>query len=236
MDGWRDGLCLVLIAGATGGCATTSVSTDRTAPTGIAPGDAIAVVAWAAPKCEADASRTCPEPLAGEGEFDHCVALAMQAERPDLLLLRLAQLERIAPSAGPGFPRNADALMPLLQANAFRRELAAQRVRYVVVVRGHTATSESRLAGGSAGGREWYLWSIGGEWERTSNVRAEVLDVGEARQAGTLAAFSRGKAGFQVPVIAIIPLPPVPYSSPTESSACEALGKSVLEFILHQDR
>jgi hypothetical protein len=160
----------------------------------------------------------------------------MQAARPDLVVVRLPQLERGPFADGLGFPRTAEELTSSLRVDSFQRRLAALNLRYVVVVRGQTTKGPGQLAGGSAGGRSWYLWSIGSEWDRASSVSAEVVDVPGARQAGGVTAHSRGKEGLQVPVILILPLPPVPYSAATESLACEALGKPVVDFLLHQDR
>lgn len=236
------GLCVVVLAAGLTDCASTSVSTDRRAGTGIAAGESVAVIAAGPQKCADEASKDCPNSaLAGalDSEFEHCLASAMQSERSDLAVIRAADLRRAFPQTrSQDFPRSVEALIPLLQNDGFRQGLTSLRLRYVLVVQGSTTTGSSQLQGVSPFERRDAigLWAIGGEWDRYSSITAEVIDLVEARHSGKLMASSRGKAGFSVPVFVIIPLPPVPYSAPTETEACSALGKAVVAFLLHRDK
>ena len=169
-----------------------------------------------------------------ESEFEHCLSIAMRAESADLTIVRWAQFRRGGLPAGGGFQDTAEALLAQLKEDSFRRTLAALKLRYVLVVSGGTTKGPGRaqLAGPDLRSG---LWGIGGEWERHSFVTATVIDVAEVRHAGALTASSRGKEGFVVPVFLILPLPPVPFSTPTESEACNALGKAVAGFFAHKD-
>jgi hypothetical protein len=236
MSGRIFGLCTgVLAAVVVSGCASTSVSASRKAATGMAPGESVAVVAHRAAPCEGTAGKDCPaSETAAENDFAECLAAAIQAEKADLTVRQAPELKRASFQDGRGFPETVETLMPLLQEDAFRRRLG---VRYVVVVRGSTTTgaSQFQIAPPGSYGRGWdmLMWGVGSEWSRSSSVTAEVVDVAGVRHAGAVTAYSHGKSGVAIPIVAIVPVP-IPYSAPTESFACAALGKAVVDFLLHK--
>ncbi len=237
MGGGKSAVGLLAVVAGLAGCATTSVSVDRAATTGIEPGDSVAVILGRPTDCEAHAGKECPDAFlaeATEKDFERCLAAAMLAERSDLTVIPTDELRRAA-FPGSRFedaPRSIAALLPLAQSAEFRRRIAALKLRYVLLVRVATETANAKpVFAASSGG----VWGVGGEWDRISSVTAEILDLREARQSGALTASSYGRAGFVVPVLVIIPLPPVPYSAMTETEACKALGKAVVEFLQRAD-
>ena len=100
-------------------------------------------------------------------------------------------------------------------------------LRYLIVLKASTTESGRKTTFDMNDG----VWGVGRESDRFTFIAAEILDIKEVRQSGSLNAHASGKAGFMVPFVLIIPLPPFPYSAMTESHACSSLGKAVAQFI-----
>jgi len=76
------------------------------------------------------------------------------------------------------------------------------------------------------------MWAVSESWARHSNFHALVLDVKRYSESGEISSRSEGAVGYVLPVLLIIPLPPIPWLSMTESEACSALGSAVAKFIV----
>jgi hypothetical protein len=109
--------------------------------------------------------------------------------------------------------------------------MAPLRLRYIVIL--DAATRE--VGRGATVDFDRGVWGVGSEWTRVSELSAAVLDVTSAQQSGTVGSQSWGKAGFVVPFVLVIPLPPIPWSSFTESRACNALGPAIATFVAGEE-
>jgi len=234
MSSTKHALCLLLIALVSAGCAHTGhVGRDRFSPTGIAPGEAVAILL--AQRCAGLSESDCEEvPSAmAQMEFETCFGDAMRAKKSDLAIIPANEFLR---SAFPvtdlhEAPRTSEAWLPMLHDAEFHQRVNRLRVRYLVVLKVSTFEGSSRRTFGAAQG----MWGVGGEWDRTSSMVAEILDLREARQSGKLTSSAHGKQGYVVPVFVIIPLPPVPYFAATEAKACSSLGRAAAKFVLEKD-
>lgn len=79
------------------------------------------------------------------------------------------------------------------------------------------------------------VWGVGRESQRTTMYKATVWGSAVRGRVGTLALQTKGRTGWVVPVLVVLPLPPVPYWSNTESRACEAMGDALVEFLYSEE-
>jgi hypothetical protein len=79
-------------------------------------------------------------------------------------------------------------------------------------------------------------WGVGRESRRTTTYKATVWESATHDLAGTLTLETVGATGWVVPVLVVLPLPPVPYWSNTESKACKAMGDALVEFLYSDAR
>jgi hypothetical protein len=211
------------------------VSTDRLAATGIEPEEGISLILGVERECKQKSEAEClPSSVSESAErtLEYCVANALRAEKSDMRIIPAEEFRRVAfPGARfQDMPRTIKTLLPVLQDAGFRQRVIPLNLRYLVVVRVSTqkVNPETHLRVDEG------VWGIEKNWERVSLAVAEVLDVKQARQSGGSTAESRGLEGIAFPFLLIVPLPPVPYSSPTETSACQSLGKAIGKFVLQK--
>lgn len=237
MNTKRFALCLALIAASLSGCASKPyVNTDRFAATGIESGEAITIILGEYQECKDHVDGGCPASSLTENserEFALCLSGAMGAAERDL---KIIPAETFWLTAFPGIafqdlPRSSEVLTVLLKDEGFRGRIAPLNLRYAIVLKVSTRESGRKTTFGASQG----VWGIGRESIRASSISAEIMDLREARPSGRLSTRVRGQAGFAVPVILIIPLPPVPYSAMTETRACGSLGKAVANFVTGKD-
>jgi len=231
----RSGKCITvatILALALPACTNTgSVSVTRLGRTGLDSGESIAIVLAQHQTCESD--RKCSKPdshASAERSASSCLANGIYPVIFDLRHVHAAQFRQVARmdtgDRDPGMP--VSRVLALFEDPGMVARFAALGLRYVIVLTSSTAIGPGKFKweGGNVSG-------MGGEWTRSSSMTAEILDMKARRQAGSLSVSSSGKAGFRVPFFTFIPLPLViPYSSPTESESCHALGRSVGEFLL----
>lgn len=106
--------------------------------------------------------------------------------------------------------------------------LRLDRVGYVVLLSSETKDFDRHTQVETDDPR---LWRIGRESRRTTDVEAIVFDTTSAVRAGELRLSIEGGSGWFVPVLLILPLPPIPYGSSTESKACKTIGGAIAEFL-----
>src|SRR5258708_15289193 len=207
MSSTKHALCLLLIALVSAGCAHTGhVGRDRFSSTGIAPGEAVAILL--AQRCAGLSESDCKEvPSAmDQMEFETCFGDAMRAKKSDLAIIPANEFLR---SVFPGTdlheaPRTSEAWLPMLHDAEFHQRVNRLRVRYLVVLKVSTFEGSSRRTFGAAQG----MWGVGGEWDRTSSMVAAILDLREALQYRKATSSAQGQMGFVVRVFGLKPHAP----------------------------
>ena len=224
--------CAMLLATLTGCGSTPRIDAERQAPTGIEPGEAVTIILGTHQECKDHVNGGCPASSLAESsekEFESCLSAAIESATPDFTIVPAATFRSTAlPGAAfEHFPRTAEALAAAAKDEDFRRRVAPLKLRYAVVLTVITRESGRRTTHGGSQG----VWEVGRQSVRSTSMTAEILDLREARISGALRANSQGAAGWTVPVVLFVPLPPIPYSAVTETKACDSLGKPVANFI-----
>lgn len=210
------GLVTVTALGA--GCsAKAQVGYIRQARTGIAPDEAVAVIVEGF-SGEFSADK--------EEEFAGCIGDAIRKVHPTLRIVALDEFRRAA------FPDLTPAQIPptawheLVSQVGFREKIAPLGLRYLISISGKTVKNWG--LGTQCGGQGCVLVLAG---ERHSSLDAAVFDVKQERKAGEV----RG-AAFGRPVVMIFPPVPVFITAPTESKACQEVGREVARFLTGEPR
>lgn len=246
----RTGIVLlsVLTGIVTIGCATApSVDGKRFAATSLSGDDGVGVIVARYEECLRSRDKECA-PVAdlskAQAEFERCITGAMRRERRDInivpgdliLDILMTACQRIdADSEGNDLPACLN--KPEMQKDPELQEvLASLNVRYLVVMFIKTEVSKGRATFAldfieGAPFPPIPVWAVGSESIRKTGITARIFDVQEAAEAGYLTTGLSGASGCIVPVFCIVPLPPVPYSTRTESRTCSAMGKSIARFI-----
>ena len=217
-------LFLTAVAGA--GCATAFVREDRSAPTGLAPGDAIAILLSSSLDDErlAELEQTLAGCLrAGLGHGYATVRIVSSKEFFDHDAAQKAegQSRRFTWDSLAGDP-------------VFYRRIAALKLRYLIVI---NAQEGSRLTDAQWSGGSKMLglpgplvnWS----WQNSALLEAIVLDVKGRRLSGSVQALAIGKSGAGL-MLLVFPFPiPVPYVTPSfpQSAACRGFGDGLAKFL-----
>ncbi len=229
-------LATLLCGLATAGCASKPYTDQvRQAPAGIGAGERIAIVLssyerkgvlLAAPGQNPDELRELQQI---SEELESCVRDAMAGKQSALLFVPSADaraalfpgktINELPGEPAQWLPEQADA--------AAAERLTAQRLRYVIALKGRWSTSEGevQVAAERIGG------AVGYEWKRFSSLGATVLDLPHRRIVGELFASSDGRAGWGVGLLLIIPFP-IFYASDPQARACRALGEALSQFII----
>ncbi len=200
------------------------VATERYLPTGMSPRESVVVLLD-----ESSENPDAAEALGRERSVARCLAEGMRSESP-LLPVVPAKEFRAAIFPGKTFseaPHDSAAFLAFLADEGSRRRVEALGVRYLVLAEMRTSRLGERLEFDGDHG----LWVIGKSWTRHSVLHASVIDVRRPGETGRLSSSSEGPAGFVLPVFVIVPLPPVPWSSFTETRSCAALGSAVARFL-----
>ncbi len=200
------------------------VATERYFPTGLSPRESVVILL--------DESAEDPDAAAAEGRersIAVCVADGMKGENRQLAIVKGKEFQAaIFPGkAIPEVPHSTNAFVSFLADEGSRRRVEALGVRCMLLVEMRT----SRVGERPEFAFEHGLWAIGQSWTRRSVLYASVIDVRRPGEAGRLSSNSEGPAGFVVPVVVVIPLPPVIWSSRTESKSCAAPGPVVVRFL-----
>jgi hypothetical protein len=122
-------------------------------------------------------------------------------------------------------PGRAVELMSVPAASA---ALLQDGVGYVVLL-SSTTKDENRHTMVDAGSQG--MWGIGRESRRVTEIEAVVFNTATVVRAGDLRLSIEGESGWMMPVFVILPLPPIPYGSRTESKSCKAMGSAIAEFL-----
>ncbi len=203
---------LALALALTGGCVTSEVKVTRGVDTDFAAGDAIVIF---------------PNRMGAAGlkdvEFAECLEEAILSNRPDQRFVganafRDAFFPWFEPNTAPDTP---DDLRRLLARPVVQNRISELGVHYVIVLAGSTQEGHGFpgvLCGGT--GCLGLAW-----WDRETKLTAIVWDMNTAGKVGEFTAMASGTA--VVPAF-VIPLPFIP---PTETTACNDLGRSLVELL-----
>ena len=218
------------------GCTTTLVSAKRSFVTGFEAEDAFAIILSQREICPSgEMCRPAPPLEEVENSYSGCLAGAMLSASAGLAIVHAEEFRRVA-YAGmePGaLPIDGSDLLPLLREEAFRNRIAKLNLRYIIMLRPWTTHYGSKMTGNYSAPGAGY---IGKESIRSTSLSATIVDVRNERVSGMLLAQSEGKSGFMVPLFGIVPLPPIPYSSPTDGAACQEMGVAIMDFLVQQTR
>lgn len=154
-----------------------------------------------------------------EREAFKCIDIAVRKEFPNIHIISPGEFR---PLAFPDLPPEAAIHDPEYLALAlghpkFRERIDSLGIRYLIALRGVT---EQKLAGAGAG-------SVAGliVWNRNTRLAACVLDVTKSQEPKELEAMAEGN-----PWLLLLGGVPIMVPASTESTACQALGKAVVNF------
>lgn len=225
MTSWGRLLAVAVLAAAASGCSTATWSLHRPDRIELGPQDAVAVLLVRAP--ESQYSRI------QESDVTACINSALRKKYPTV---RLVAADEVRQSAFAGTEPEA-----ILSDSAFWEEFLAQTetlrrlaplgLRFLIPVtvveekspaRGVVRTVQGPMLVGVV--REWDVWS---------RMKADILDLAEARKAGTVESTGHGQSYYGVGIgyspPPIIPLPTANFAQP-EGPACRELGNGVRAF------
>ena len=220
---------LVLLAlTAMAGCTTALVREDRSAPTGLAPGDTMAVLLSSSLDDERLAQLE--QTLAG------CLRAGLGHGYANLRIVSSKEFfNQDAPQTADGQgPARRFSWDSLAGDPAFYGRIVALKLRYLIVI---NAEEGSRLTGAQWSGGAKMLGVPGPlvhwAWENSALLEAIVLDAKERRLSGTVQALASGKSGAGL-MLLTFPFPiPVPYVTPSFplSAACRGFGEGLAKFL-----
>ena len=223
---------VLVLACLVGGCGTMDtpvVNSRQSSSTAIASDEAVSIVLNRYRQCEDARKEDCwvdSSSASKERDFDGCVSKYLLKERPKLRILPAEEFRRVAfpDKEFLASPRSPEAIIELLSDAEFKRRVDSVHVRYLVVLDMETRNTAKDWDFDTAKGM---ASAVDRHWIRESRLKATVIDMGHALQVGVANAEVSGNAGYVVPFILIIPLPPIPYFSATESRACAELGQEL---------
>jgi len=163
-------------------------------------------------------------------QYARCVGSAFAHSRDRITIapgdvIHAKYLAAAEPDYGALTPERTLELMARAETSAALRH---DRVGYVVLLSSETKDVSRHTQVDAEDPR---LWRIGRKSRRTTDVEAIIFDTSSAVQAGELRLSIEGGSGWFVPVLLILPLPPIPYGSRTESKACKTIGGAIAEFL-----
>jgi hypothetical protein len=127
-------------------------------------------------------------------------------------------------------PRTADVTLQTLADPDVKKRIEGLNLRYLVVL--DVRTTDTATQTNVEADKNFYLvWGVTRHWWRNSWLTATILDTRLVRKAGTLNCAVSGEAGWIFSAFLMIPMPPVPYTTATESKACDALGLATADFL-----
>jgi len=173
------------------------------------------------------------ESASAESSFERCIGTATRARIPSIVLVRARKFrEKVFPGIEfKDSPRSENDILVALSDPAVRTKMEVLGLRYVLVLQVRTQDWSGRL--GLAGGEVGI--GIGREWDRTSEFKAIVVDIPEARKVGNVVAGEgQLKGGGAFFFLLIIPIPYYIISN-VESETCRHFGLALADFLNGKD-
>ena len=198
------------------GCGSTSVKVERQAETGAFAGEHIVVLLSGYSREGVEVK----ELGSVEASLEWCIRTEAQRVDDKHAFLLPADFRKLvsADITGADGSKSPDSLLRSLAEPVTATRLAEAQVRYMVLLEATYSTSRARVSGGQG--------AIGAEWKQYSFLKATILDLKQARIAGSITSYSTGSEGAGLFLII-----PIYFTSMTESRACAALGKELARFI-----
>lgn len=213
--------CLLLTLFATvllSGCVSSTIQLVRQAETGLAEGQAVAILSRATKKQDAEAGK----------DFVHCVALRTASGNQRISVV---SEKTFVDSMFPWFePRTAPTdladLGRLVAQPAVAERINQIGVRYIVWIEGSTkrrdqsGTLQCAVASGGIPACFGFL-----TWEGAAEYEATIWDVSNQVHAGKLSSEATG--------VSIVPavIVPLPFIARVQASACTSLAEQIQSFI-----
>lgn len=232
---WGISLLMVWVAILAGCASAPEVATTRLGRTGIDRDMTIATIVLADERCAEHREKTgtncaSPEAIARSNDvFVGCLDRAIKVGKHAINVMpghvfHLRFLAGIQPSYEL---LDAETVPELLAVPAIQHAVSAANIGYVILLQSTTTDSDRHTTFGAGGA----AWAVGRESTRETTLVASVWSVLPSTKVGELEQRAHGQTGWMVPVLIIIPFPPIPYTSDTESKACEAMGHALAEFL-----
>jgi len=200
------------------------VSVDRNLSTGISPGDSVVILL--------NESKEHGVNIVSERKeksIENCMVNAMTNKNIKWNIVS-AKIFRRTIFPGKKYedtPRTVEDLLLFLQDEESRHQVEMIGIRYLIIVDTNTYNYGEKSDFAAQG----WAWGVSQTWTRSSNFTSFVIDVKQPAKSGGFSSSSYGKAGYVLPFLLVIPLPPIPIFALTESQACLALGTAVVKFL-----
>ena len=225
------------------GCASApEVSITRTASTGIPRDTNVAVMLLFHKSCLEHRDRTggncAPSTVTAQmnDEMAACLKNALEGtpRRVGVIPGHVFHARFLAGDQADYERLTQSATLAMLKQPELRGALSEAGIGFVVLmqVETHEFGRHTNVESGGAGGG----WGIGRTSTRATDIVATVWSVGQAVEAGVLRQKAVGESGWMVPMVLVVPLLPIPYSSATESTACRVMGSALAEFLYSDAR
>ena len=225
MTSWGRLAAVAVLAAAASGCSTATWSLHRPDRVELGPQDAVAVLLVRAPQSQY--SRT------QESDVTACIESALREKYPKV---RLVAADEVRTSAFSGtepeaIPSDSAFWEAFLVQTETRPRLAPLGLRFLIPV---TVVEEQSPARGAVRTtRGTMLLGVVREWDVWSRMKVDILDLAQARRAGTVESTGHGQSYYGVGIgygpPPIIPLPSANFARP-EGPACRELGNGVRAF------
>ena len=213
-------LTLAIVALALAGCVTSRIEDDRAATTALGAGESVVVMA----KSYHQGNET-------EARYINCVEESLGRGSGKL---RVIPSQQFADSLFPWFeprtlPTDTTGLGELLQRPGISDAISDMNVRFIVWLDGDTQRaaqggSLSCAAGPGGGGCFGFAW-----WQDDAAYEAQVWDLDDAKDAGTVSADFSGTSFLPALVV------PIPLIARTQSRACKGLAEQLKTFLVSSD-
>ncbi len=207
-------IALTLILALIEGCTTSKIKVTQGIDTAISPGDGIVIF------------HSHIEALSVKKEwFAECVEKTILKNRPDQLFVddrafKDALFPWFETNTAPNLPAD---LPKLLARPLVKDKISELGVRYVIFIAGGTTGSPADAHG--LGGLGYYGWLGLHWWDRETSWAAVIWDL---MRAGEVCKVEATASGTAIMPAFIIPVPIMPM---TETTACEELGRQIVELL-----
>lgn len=208
---------LIVVSAALSGCVTSNVEQVRHSATGIADGDAVALLG----RRQASGYET-------EREFVRCVGKSLNGHVA--VIPEQQFIDMLYPWFEPRMaPLRAADLPELLSYGPVKKRLTASGVKYVVWIDGSTNTTDS------SGALTCTLSPAGGgcfgfvSWEQDSSYESTIWDVHTQKGVGKISSDSSGTSFMPAVIV------PVPLIARVRASACNTLAHQLDSFLTQSE-
>jgi hypothetical protein len=225
MSSWERLVAVAVLVAAASGCSTATWTLHRPDRVELGPQDAVAVLLVRAP--ESQYSRT------QESHVTTCIDSALRKKYPTVRLVAADEVRKSAfagtePEAISSDRASWDEFVGQTET---RLRLAPLGLRFLIPVTVVEEQSPARDVVRTVQGP--MLLGVVREWDVWSRMKADILDLAQARKAGTVESTGHGQSYFGIGIgyspPPIIPLPTANFAQP-EGPACRELGNGVRAF------